>query len=242
MTLEDALCHHEKSASYFLSLWLNSGQQEVRANFGYHSSACQSEPRGFGKWMNDCLTLNVQKQKPVGRGMATVICTSTYETNILPTSSLEDFRLHNAGIFQTVSWNNWYKNSHRIDLILCPSIYSWLGFQTYRKELGATVSEKLVLVCVAVSTCVHMHVDGRLRRKAAFLFWTLPPSSRRHHRNLPAFLEAHGYLYVIGWFSDENLMYIPVTFFWKKKMKQASYSLEISTKKSPISFQDFRYI
>lgn len=80
--------------------------------------------------MNDCLTLHVQKQEPGGRGMAAMICTSTYETNILPTSSLEDFRSHNARIFQTVSWNNLYKNSHRDDLILYPSIYSWLGFQT----------------------------------------------------------------------------------------------------------------
>lgn len=68
----------------------------------------------------------------------------------------------------------------------------------YRKVLGATVSEKCVLVCVAVSTHVHMHVVGRLQRKAVFPYCTLPPSSCGHHRNLPAFLEAHGYLYIIG--------------------------------------------
>lgn len=74
------------------------------------------------------------------------------------------------------------------DLILC----SATAFQASGgKGLGATVSEKRVLVCAAVSTRVHMHVAGRLHFPSAAAHCHFPHATS-------TFLEVHGYLYVIG--------------------------------------------
>lgn len=154
---------------------------------------------------------------PGDRGKAAVTRTSTRETSVLPSASPEDFRSYNA---VTASWGNVYKNSHRGDPILCPSPVGWDSRCLEERARSHCQWETCPCVCSCEHTCAHT-CGG----EAAFLFcccaWPLP--SHCPHTGPPAFLEAHEYLYVIGWFSDENVMYSPLTFFFfEKKMKQAS--------------------